>query len=182
MMLNRFVSTLLLAFMFAAIVVPFQAQAQTSSGGYKIGVVDIQVVVRDYKKREQEYQKLQQEVNERQKEIDSLSTEIEGMKEQYKQKQESGASSEELFELESRVETRYATYQSQLSILQREIDRMEAEVLEAVFSDIEKAITEYANSNNYHIILNGRGGPRGTVLYHAPAVDVTSDILTKLNG
>lgn len=183
MMLKRTIPALILAFAAIALVAPFQAQAQNAEGGYKIGVVDVQKVVADYDKRKQEYAKLEEQVKQRQTKIDALSAEITQMKDSYDAKAKSGnAVADEMFQLEQQIQSKYATYQSELSIQQREIDRMEAEVLEKVFGDIEKAIAEYANTNNYHIILNGRPGPRGTVLFHAAGVDVTSAILGKLNG
>ncbi len=152
----------------------------TASGGYKIAVVDMQTLLAEYEKRKEKYDQLQQEVDQRQKGIDDLSTKIEAAKERYETGRDT-MTEEERFELKNQIEADYATYRTELEKHQRYIDNQEERVLKEVLEDIQAALTKIGEEENYHLILSASSGPRGSVLYHHPTIDITSKVLATLN-
>lgn len=152
-----------------------------SSATYKIGVVNMQEVLAGYNKRKQKYDELQKEVDGLQKEIDAMSTSIEADKKKYEEGK-STMPEDARDQLKNKVERDYITYRAKLEEHQKTIDNMEERVLKEVFKDIEAAITEIATKGNYHLVLNASSGPRGSVLFFQPSIDMTPQVLTKLNG
>jgi hypothetical protein len=54
--------------------------------------------------------------------------------------------------------------------------------LTEVVGEVERAIDEIGKSGNYHIILNARKDSGGAVLYYAEPLNITQNVLSKLNG
>lgn len=159
------------------------ASAETDKAGatqYKIGVVDMQFVVAEYDKRKQRYQELQAEVDRLQTEIDRMSTEIEKAKKDFEDRRAT-MSAEERLDLKNKIDADYVVYRSELERRQRLIDNQEEQVLIEVIKDVEAVLTQLAAEEHYHLILNGKAGPRGAVLYHSPTIDITSKVLALLN-
>lgn len=156
------------------------AEEQSATPQYKIGVVDMQFVVAEYDKRKQRYQELQAEVDRLQKEIDRMSEQIEKAKQDFEARRAT-MTPEERLELKNKIDADYVVYQSELARRQRLIDNQEEQVLIEVLKDVEGVLAQLAAEENYHLILNGRAGPRGAVLYHSPTIDITSKVLALLN-
>lgn len=156
-------------------------QAETSGAQYRIGVVDMQYLLAEYNKRKQKYEDLQKEVDSLQEEIDKMSAKIEADTKVFRDSQAT-MSDTERFNLKTQIETAAATYRGELERRQRIIDNMEEQVLIEVMKDVQATIDQVAQAGNYHLILNARGGPRGTVLYFSPTIDITSQVLTQLNA
>jgi outer membrane protein len=157
---------------------PASTQASTN---YKIGVVDMQTILAEYNKRKAKYAELQKEVEALQKDIDDMSTRIETAKKSYEDGQ-SKMTEDDRFDLKTKIESDYATYRAELEKRQKLIDSKEERVLKEVLTDVEDAINKVAASENYHLILNAKSGPRGSVLYHSPTIDITSKVLAQLNS
>jgi Skp family chaperone for outer membrane proteins len=157
---------------------PASTQASTN---YKIGVVDMQTILAEYNKRKAKYAELQKEVEALQKDIDDMSTRIETAKKSYEDGQ-GKMSDDDRFDLKTKIESDYATYRAELEKRQKLIDSKEERVLKEVLTDVEDAINKVAASENYHLILNAKSGPRGSVLYHSPTIDITSKVLAQLNS
>jgi len=157
--------------------------AQDAPGGYKIGVVDMQKVMAEYDKREAKYKELEVKVKELQAPIDALSAKITQMKADYdKRAAEANADRVALAQLEGQVRAEHATYEAKLRESQVQIDELERAVLTSVLDDIKAALKEIGEQQNYHLILNGREGSGSAVVYHSTSIDLTSQLLAKLNG
>jgi len=176
--INRVMQRAIWVGLCAALVSSGVAQAQAQ---YKIAVVDLQMLIKEYDKREQMYGELRAEVDKLQVDIDALSDKIEENKEKYDKNKDSMSDDEE-FQLKTEIESDYADYQSELRKRQRIIDNKEEKVLKEVLRDIEKKIALVGSEENYHLILNAGGGTRGGVLYHSPTIDITPKVLEKLNS
>lgn len=147
---------------------------------YKIAVVDMPKVIKDYKKREQRYNTLQKEVDALQGEIESMGKAIDAKKTKYETegpKMEGDAR----FNLKQEIEAEYVKYKSELERRQRLIDSKEEEVLKEVLADIRTAIQEIATTEGYHLILNSNSA-QGAVVYASDTIDITSKVTTKLNN
>ncbi|MBI2435495.1 MAG: OmpH family outer membrane protein [Candidatus Hydrogenedentes bacterium] len=149
--------------------------APASSGGYKIGVVDIQTLIADYPKRKQLYDNLEEEKKKLQAPIDAMSKRIEEAKKAYEDSK-SNLSDEERQSTESKIQDDFDAYKLELSKSQRTLDDKEENVLKEVVGDIDKAIAQVAQSGNYHLILNSRGDSRGTVVFAVPGIDITPQV------
>lgn len=174
--LRNFVIASVCCALFAAVCV---TQATAQEGGYKIGVVDMQQVLAKYNKRKAKYDDLQKQVDALQAGIDSKSKAIEAAKADYEKKRAT-LSSEELSALELKIRSDYVDYQAELTRSQQKIDSMEEEVLKQVLKDVQEKVEAIAASGNYHLILNRTGG-NSTVLFAAPQIDITSQVLEQLN-
>lgn len=148
---------------------------------YKIGVVDLQMIMANYDKRKEKYAELQKEVDELQKGIDALSQKIETMKKDYEAKKDQ-MTDEQRSEMRTQIETEYTNYRAELEKRQRLIDSKEERVLKEIFSDIDNAIQTIADKEGYHLVLNAKSGPRGSVLYSSPTIDITSKVLVTLQS
>ncbi len=157
--------------------------AAQDTGGYKIGVVDLQEVLANYNKRKAKYDELQREVEARQGKIDVLSKEIEADKARHETMRKSDSpNADSLRELETQIQKKFAQYKADMEILQREIDQMEEKVLREVVGDVDAALDNIGKTENYHLILNARKGPSGSVVYHSTTIDITGKVLATLNG
>jgi Skp family chaperone for outer membrane proteins len=149
--------------------------APAAGGGYKIGVVDMQALIADYPKRQQRYDSLQQQVDALQGEIDKM---LQGIEQQVKSLEASAATmtEEQRVAARNKIEQDRFNYRMELDKRQRMIDNQEEEVLKEVLGDINKAVSQIAASENFHLILNSRGGSRGSVVWFSPTIDVTSRV------
>lgn len=150
---------------------PASAPAPAAGGAYKIGVVDMQRLVVDYPKRQDAYKKLEVEVNEQQEGINQMSTNIEAAKKSYEDKKATMTEQERL-DTKNKIEADYAQYRIELEKRQRMIDNREDSVMKEIMADIEQAIAQIAQTENYHLVLSNRGA----VLYASPTIDITSKV------
>lgn len=148
---------------------------------YKIGIVDFREVLRSYDKREQAYKKLEEEMKALQTRLDAAANEVEAMKKNYETSKD--LSEDARRDLEETIETKAADFKNQMQKDQRAIDRKEQEILQEVIGDIRSVIEEIGLSGNYHLILdaNSPNPPRGGVLFYSKTIDITSEVLARLN-
>lgn len=160
---------------------PAAAAPAASSGSYKIGVVDVEQVVENYPKKQRLMGELEASVKADQKAIDDLTdkltalqTALEGGKDKFSDA-ERNAKLGEIRELITKIKAERETKQGK-------IDQREAEIKSEVFGDVAKAIQQVSESENYHLVLNSRGVPNGSVLYASPTIDITSKVQTQLGS
>jgi len=156
------------------------APAASGGAGYRIAVVDMAKLMKDYKKREQKYAELQKSVDAMQKEIDAKQKTIEAERAEY-EKGRDGMTDEKRSAARLKIEQDIADYKSELEKRQRAIDTNEETVLKEVVEDISGVIAKVAEKEGYHLVLNSSGGPRGSVLYSSATIDLTSTVLGQLN-
>ncbi len=177
------VSFVVLSLIVTAMIVAFPGNARAEAAGdsqYRIAVVDMSLLMSEYNKRKEKYDELQKEVDRLQVEIDAMSAKIEKAKEEYESSR-ANMTDDERFDKRSQIESDFAQYRSELEKRQRLIDTQEERVLKEVVTDIERVITEIAEKEGYHLILNAAKGPRASVLYHSATIDITPRILQDLN-
>ncbi|HOK08307.1 MAG TPA: OmpH family outer membrane protein [Candidatus Hydrogenedens sp.] len=156
-------------------------KTQSSEASYRIAVVDVELVMREYNKRKQKYEELQKEVDSQQKELDNLMSRIE----EDRKKLESGKSTmsdEEKLDLKMKIEQEAATYRAELEKRQKTIDSKEERIIRECLDDIQNAINVIATSDNYHLVFNAGKSLKSSLLFHSPTMDITSKVLTYLNS
>ncbi len=158
-----------------------QAAPSASGGaGYRIAVVDMAKLMKDYKKREQKYADLQKDVDKMQGEIDIKQKGIEEARKAYESNRDT-MTEEQRSAARLKIENDISAYKSELEKRQRTIDSNEETVLKEVVEDITKVITGVAEKESYHLVLNSSGGPRGSVIYSSATIDITPTVLGLLN-
>lgn len=155
------------------------APAAASSGSYKIGVVDIEQVVENYPKKQRLMSELEASVKADQTAIDGLTDKLDGLQKAFEGGKDKFSDAErsqktgEIRELITKIKAERETKQGK-------IDQKEAEIKSEVFGDVAKAIQQVSEAENYHLVLNSRGVPNGSVLYASPTIDITSKVQTQL--
>ncbi len=142
---------------------------------YRIAVVDVDLVMREYNKRKQKYEELQKEVDSQQKDLDSLMTRIE----EERKKLESGKatlSDDEKLDLKMKIEQEAASYRAELEKRQKTIDSKEERIIRECLDDIQNAINVIATSDNYHLVFNAGKSLKSSLLFHSPTMDITSKV------
>jgi outer membrane protein len=160
------------------------AAAQGDSAGasqYKIGIVDMQILLKDNKTRKEQYDLLQKEVDTLQKDITAMSDSIEKDKAQYDALPVE-TPDEERRALKTKIENDYDDYQNEMEKRQRTINTKEETILKETLERINSAINQVAVQDNYHLILSAKGGPNAVVLYHSPTIEITSKVQSILNS
>jgi Skp family chaperone for outer membrane proteins len=150
-----------------------------AGGGYKIGVVDLNKLVAEYPKRKQKYEALQKEVDQQQGQIDQM---LRGIQQQEETLKASAASltDDQRRQAVDKLEQDRSAWRLEVERRQRSVDRQEEEVLREVMNDIEAAIGQVAQSQNFHLVLNAKGNSRAVVWHHS-SVDITSSVEAILN-
>ncbi len=174
---NACLAVLLLACSNAA--VAEDAKPATSSGQYKIGVINRKLILDGYKKVKAEYAKLQGEVESRQSKIDELSKKIDDAKKTYEAEKDKLAPADRA-EKETAIQNDYRDYQTKLASNQADIDTKEKTMMKAVFAEIDEVVNKIGEDEGYHIILEG-GGRTGAV-YFSPTIDISQKIVDALNS
>lgn len=155
------------------------ASAPAASGGYKIGVVDIEQVIEGYPKKQRLMQELQTKVDSEQTGIDTMTTKLESLQKAFESGKdkltdaEKSAKAGEIRELITNIKAEREKKQGA-------IDQREAEIKQEVFGDVTKAIQQIAESENYHLVLNARSLPNASVLYASPTIDISGKVSAQL--
>lgn len=158
-----------------------QEQGAKDAVPYRIGVVNMQRLMQEYDKRKAKYDELQTEVDELQKDVTTLKDKIEKAQEKL-EKDGAKLTEEERFDLKNQLEDDITIYKTEFTQSQRLIDNKEERVMKEVLKDISATIEQLAEDGQFHLVLNSLSGPGGTVLYHSPTIDITSQVLAILNG
>lgn len=178
----------ILLFVLSCILIPLKyvtaqepAKSADTGTSYRIAVVDVELVMREYNKRKQKYEELQKEVDAQQKDLDNLMNRIE----EDRKKLESGKatmSDEEKLDLKMKIEQEAAAYRAELEKRQKTIDSKEERIIRECLDDIQNAINVIATSDNYHLVFNAGKSLKSSLLFHSPTMDITSKVLTHLNS
>lgn len=141
------------------------------AGSMKIGYVDTIEVFNEYQRTidqegrlETEKERVREALEGKEEEIRSIQKKIEVMRE--------AQAAKEREKLQQVMEEYRELRQKELTGVARKRDEMMREIVE----DIDRAITNYAQENGYHFILNGN-----SVLYAPEASNLTDKILSIVN-
>jgi Skp family chaperone for outer membrane proteins len=153
------------------------AATTPSSTDYKIGVVDMDEVLKQYNKLKTQLAALEAETSKLQKDLnakaDALAKKIDGLK-------SAPEAERELHGDELRSE--YRNIMADKQRMQGELDDKVARLRVRTRQDIIKAIQEIGAAENYHLILEGDADGRSTIIYFAGPMNITGKVIEKLNG
>lgn len=138
----------------------------------KIGYVQLAKVFDDYQRTKDSNQVLKQKEQGKQAELEGRAGELKKLRdglellnEQVKQTKAK--------ELEDKADA----FQQTKTKAQRELLRERNAIAKGIFDEIEQAIQDYANTNGFTVILDGR-----SLVYGQDALDVTREIVKLLNS
>jgi Skp family chaperone for outer membrane proteins len=154
--------------------------AKASAGQFKIAVVDRKVVFDSYDKQKREWEALELEKKTLQDQIDKLSNTITADKEKL-ENASSNLSDQQKQDLRDKIESDFRKYQTEFKRLQGEIDSKSRKFFARMMEDIDAAVKEIGVSENYHQIFEADPKSPTTVLYYSTTIDITSEVITRLN-
>ncbi len=138
----------------------------------KIGCVNFLQVFNEYKKTKDYDDALNKKTDEKEKQLKDKGAELEKMQSRLSVLKEKEKEKEQLKFDQAEKEFQQLRRQSLLD-LRKERD----EKMKEIIDDIEKTIKDYAQKNNFDLILRG-----DTVLYGNKNIDITNDILKLVNA
>lgn len=153
------------------------AAATPSTTEYKIGVVDMDEVLKGYTKLKTQADALQAERDKLQKDLDAKTDALTKEMEAVKNAPEADRA------------TRSDEIRSKLRNLRADMDRMQGDLNDKAAKlraktreEIIKTIQQIGADEKYHLILEGDADGRSTVIYFATPISITSKVIEKLNG
>lgn len=161
----------------------FQAAAQNTDAtdGYKIGIVDRKEVFDNYERKKEAFKSIEADVAQVQADIDEATQRILAKKESFDAQKDS-MSQEELLQMEREIRRDVEEQQLKLKRHQEEIDTRQALLIKELKDEINATIAEVGVEKNYHIIFEGDKRSKTSVIYYSSRMDITSEIITRLNG
>jgi outer membrane protein len=150
--------------------VPVQAEI-------KIGVVNMQKLVKDSEPGRTAMEKLKSDFQEMSKELEGRKSEIEKMKADL-EKQSLVLSQEVKADKELEFKRKVRDYQDTLQSFQKKTQAEEKSLTEPIFKTTLEVIKDYGAKNGYDMIVDGVGAG---IIYVDEKVDVTNQIIVELN-
>lgn len=157
-----------------------QTEDKSGSGYLKIGVVDRKKAFDSYEKQKREFAALETELKEAQTQIDALSDKIEKARAEYQANRDSW-SDDERARRQEQLDSDILQYQADYKRLQTEIDAKYARLVQRIRGEIDEAVAQIGQEENYHLIFEGDPKSSSGVLYFSTTIDITSKVITRLN-
>jgi len=142
----------------------------------KIGVVDVQQVLNQSQRGQAVKQKLEQERLGRQKDLDARQQELAKLQAEY-EKQAPVLSEQAKREKKEAVERRFRDARRVAEDANRDFEKKVREAEMETTREIFAVIQEYGKDQGFSIVLE-----RTSIIFGAPAVDVTADIIKRYDG
>jgi len=178
--MRNHVAGLVLVGLLVGLAAPFAWAQEGAGGGYKIGVVDRKQVFDSYEKQQREFAALETELQSAQSQIDALSERIEKARDEYQSNRDRW-DDEERSRRQERLDSDILQYQADYKRLQTEIDAKYARLVQRIRGEIDEAVAQIGQEENYHLILEGDPKSSSGVLYFSTTIDITSKVITRLN-
>ena len=153
-----------------AMLVPSSASAEL-----KLGIVNLDQLFKEIPIYTESQEKIKKQFDPRARNLKTLEEEWNNLNEQYL-KNETVMSDKEkkvLVEKIQKIEAKIRTGQEKI---QTDLQRLQQEELSKIRAIVETAITEYAEKNNFDLIIRADG----TTLYAKKYINITQEIISRL--
>ena len=153
-----------------AILIPSSASAEL-----KLGIVNLDQLFKEIPIYTESQEKIKKQFDPRARNLKTLEEEWNNLNEQYL-KNETVMSDKEkkvLVEKIQKIEAKFRTGQEKI---QTDLQRLQQEELSKIRAIVETAITEYAEKNNFDLIIRADG----TTLYAKKYINITQEIISRL--
>ncbi|WP_166828204.1 OmpH family outer membrane protein [Thalassoroseus pseudoceratinae] len=170
-----------------------QAEPAASSGQFKVGLIDMAFVFKNYKKFEALRNDLKAEIEQSDLKAKQMAGELKQIQEKAKQFKEG---SSEFKQFESELAQKASQFEAFRKIAQRDFLRKEAEIYKTVYLEVSEAVELYANHYKYSLIMrfsrdgveDASGNPQQIlqsmnrqVVSFGKELDITDTVLEYLN-
>jgi outer membrane protein len=168
----RFAGPALAAFLLVPAV---WAQSGAAPSGQKVGVINVQVAIGSSAEGKQALAEMQSQFAPRQTELDNLRKQIEDLQTRLRTASNT-LSDDEKARLAREGDQLTRTYQRKQQDFQDDGTEAQRDVIDRIGRKMIDVLDKYSKDNGYSVILD-TSGQQTTVLFAAPTVDVTQDII-----
>lgn len=154
--------------------------AQRTAAEYKIGVVDIDVVVQGYERRKAEVETMAASFDARQQAVQEEMRALEERRDALREQGEVGTSGER-FELTLGLEDEFFALTQRLARLRADEGHANQRLQLVLRRDIQAAIDAVGSEGNYHLLFQRSNDGANDLIFVSPTVNVTSRLIDRLN-
>jgi outer membrane protein len=151
------------------------AQSGAAPSGQKVGVINVQVAIGSSAEGKQALAEMQSQFAPRQTELDNLRKQIEDLQTRLRTASNT-LSDDEKARLAREGDQLTRTYQRKQQDFQDDGTEAQRDVIDRIGRKMIDVLDKYSKDNGYSVILD-TSGQQTTVLFAAPTVDVTQDII-----
>ena len=152
------------------VMVPLTANAEL-----KMGIVNLDTLFKEIPIYRESQEKIKKQFDPRARNLKTLEQEWNNLNDKYL-KNETVMSDKEKKELVEKIQSIETKFRSGQEKIQADLQKVQQEELSRIRGIVEKAITEYAENNNFDIIIRADG----TTLYAKKYINITQEIISKL--
>ena len=152
------------------VMVPLTADAEL-----KMGIVNLDTLFKEIPIYRESQEKVKKQFDPRARNLKTLEQEWNNLNNKYL-KNETVMSDKEKKELVEKIQSIETKFRSGQEKIQADLQKVQQEELSRIRGIVEKAITEYAENNNFDIIIRADG----TTLYAKKYINITQEIISKL--
>jgi outer membrane protein len=167
-------SSVLLLGCSAAYAADADTAAATASGPVKIGILDMQQIMRQSPEVSSINKELQNQFKPRQEKLAAAQKSLNEDMDKYK-KNVSVMSNADKSALEAKINAEQMTYAKEAQSFQQDLSKAENEGMQKFMTNLQTAVNTVAKEDKYTLILN-----RAAVPYFDSNLDVTKEILKKM--
>jgi len=148
--------------------------AQSAAAPSKVGTINVQVAIGSTAEGKQALAEMQSQFAPRQTELDNLRKQIEELQTRLRTASNT-LSDDEKARLAREGDQFTRTYQRKQQDFQDDGNEAQREVVDRIGRKMVDVLDKYSKENGYSVVLDTSG--QNTVLYAAPTIDVTQDII-----
>jgi outer membrane protein len=160
----------------AGLLLSFALQAATQTGASKVGIINIQQAISSTKDGQRASQQLESKYQPKQKEFEKRQADLAGLEQQL-QKGNTLLSEEKRMSMARELEQKRKALERDTSDARDEFGSEEQKLVEGFGQKMLPLIKKYAEDHGYSLILDA-SSPQVPILYAAPTIDITADIIT----
>ena len=146
-----------------------------ASAELKMGIVNLDVLFKEIPIYRESQEKVKKQFDPRARNLKTLEQEWNSLNDQYL-KNETVMSEKEKKDLVEKIQNVETKFRSGQEKIQADLQKVQQEELSRIRTIVEKAITEYAEKNDFDIIIRADG----TTLYAKKYINITQEIISKL--
>ena len=160
---------------------PIAPTSPATSGGVKVGIIDIQQAIVGTNEGARDFEALQKKFEPRRSELQNLNTEVENLKKQLNT-QGDKMNEEARATLVKSIETKQKSLQRSAEDAQNEFQAQQNEIAQRILQKMAPVIDKYAKAGNYGLLLDSSNPwPQGPLLWATASVDLTKAIVDAYN-
>jgi len=141
----------------------------------KMGIVNLDLLFKEIPIYRESQAKIKKQFDPRARNLKTLEKEWSSLNDQYL-KNETVMSDKEKKDLVEKIQNVETKFRSGQEKIQADLQKVQSEELSRIRAIVEKAITDYAEKNDFDIIIRADG----TTLYAKKYINITQEIISKL--